>query len=141
VNPTAVFHPRVFVLQTEGHVQRLRAVIDAAWEEHAAAGKPLEVVVSEWKARRNTGQNRYYWRRLQQASDQVWIAGRRFSPEAWHEEVKGRFIGYEDLPSGKQRALSSGSLSVEEFSEYTTKIEAWFAEEHGVIFQDKEMIA
>lgn len=129
------------MLQTEGHVHRLQAVIDAAWEEHATVSKPLEVVVSEWKARRNAGQNRYYWRRLQQAADQVWIAGRQFSPEAWHEECKGRFIGYEDLPSGKQRALSSSNLSVEEFSEYTTRVEAWFAEEHGVIFQDKEMIA
>lgn len=130
------FHPRFFVLQTEPQARRLKAILDAAWESYAAAGRPLEVVVSEWKIRRNAAQNRYYWRMLNKAADQVVLDGRRFSSDAWHEEAKGRFLGYEDLPSGQKRALSSRDLPMGEFAQYVTQVEAWLVGTHGVVLDD-----
>ena len=147
MNALQPFHARVFVLQTEGHVARLQAVIDAAWEQRAASGKPLEVVVSEWKARRDDRANRGYWARLQQIADQVWVPDlrtgtvgsfgrRKFDAETWHEFFKRKLIGLVDLPGGGQAAASSRNLNAEEFDEYVRKVEAHAAQELGVQFLD-----
>jgi len=141
MNALAPFHSRVFVLQTAASLSRLRAVIDAAWEEHASAGKPLEVVVSEWKARRDDRANRGYWARLQQVADQVWLpvpegGKRQYDAETWHEFFKAKFIGRVDLPGGGEAAASSRNLNAEEFDEYVRKVEAHAAQELGVQFLD-----
>lgn len=136
------FSPRYFVLQSEPQLRRLCAVVEAAWGGYADAGRPLEVSVGEWRARRSGSQNRFYWLRLQQIADQVWLTEpatlrrRRYSTESWHEAMAGKFIGWEDLPGGGRRALSTSSLSVEEFRDYIAQVEAHAAAELCVTFDD-----
>jgi hypothetical protein len=52
----------------------------------------------------------------------VWIDGKQYSQDAWHEHYKRKFIGIEEIPGGIQ-GISTTTLSVKEFSEYCDKIE------------------
>jgi hypothetical protein len=67
-------------------------------------------------------------------ADKATPQGERFSVQAWHEYLKRKFIGAEEvkLPNGQTMTIahSSADLSVDEFSTYVTKVEAWAAE-HG----------
>lgn len=79
------------------------------------AEKPLEVRVSERKMSRRDEQNALMWAGpLKDISQQVYLNGRTYSPEVWHEHFKREFLpeefdeelckdGYEKwtfLPSG-----------------------------------------
>lgn len=128
---------RTFVLRTQTGVDRLCKLLQATWKEQFDAGRPLEVLVSEFKKKRSDAQNRLYWLRLEGISQQVVVAGRRHPKESYHELFKRKFIGYEELPDGGGIiGLSTTTLDAREFSDYIGKIEAWAAEEHGVIFDD-----
>lgn len=104
----------------------------------ATPERPLEVIVSAYRGRASAAQYRFYWgRRMQQIADQVWVDGKRFEAESWHELFKRRFIGSTELPDGSQRALSTTMLTPQEFGDYVTKIEAFVIEQYGVIFEDE----
>ena len=129
---------RSYVLRTANQVHRLVRILQATWKERLDAGRPLEVVVTEFTGRRSDAQNRLYWARLEQVSQQVVVDGRRYPKECWHEFLARRFIGYSELPSGGMLALSTTTLDVAEFSDYLGKIEAWAVEEHGVVFDEED---
>jgi len=93
----------------------------------ARDGRPLAVHVTEHKAKRNVQQNRLYWALLREISEQAWIDGRRFSSEAWHAYFAGQYIGMEDMPGGGQAPISTTTLSVHEFADYVTRIQAYAA--------------
>ena len=88
--------------------------------------------------KRTSPQNRRYWGRgvLSQIAEQAQVDGQRFSPEAWHELAKRKFLGVIELPDGSIVGKSSTSLTTSEFSEFCTKVEAWAATELGVTFYD-----
>jgi hypothetical protein len=88
--------------------------------------------------KRTSPQNRRYWGRgvLSQIAEQAQVGGQRFSPEAWHELAKRKFLGVIELPDGSIVGKSSTSLTTSEFSEFCTKVEAWAATELGVTFYD-----
>ena len=123
---------RVFVLRDATHVRSLHAFLKSNAQAMAKEGRPLAVHVTEHKAKRNVQQNRLYWALLREISEQAWIDGRRFSSEAWHAYFAGQYIGMEDMPGGGQTPISTTSLSVHEFADYVTRIQAYAATELGI---------
>lgn len=123
---------RVFVLRDEPHVRSLHAFLRANARAMAQAGRPLAVHVTEYKARRNSAQNRLYWALLRDISEQAWVDGKQYSSEAWHAYFAGQYIGREETPGGGSIAISTTTLSVHEFADYVTRIQAYAAAELGI---------
>ena len=124
---------RTFILQDESRARALYQFLKSNWPACAKAEKPLAVTVQEHGAKRSRPQNKRYWKALLgEIAANAWVDGRQFSEDAWHEFFKGKFIGLEETPDGRQVGISTTTLSVAEFSEYMTKIEAYAAEELGL---------
>lgn len=122
------------VLRTERDARALGHFLKANWRAMSANGKPLAVTVQEHKARRNTDQNRLYWKRLNDIAAAAWIGGKQYSAEVWHEQFKRQFIGMEALPDGSKTGLSTTTLSVADFADYITQIEAYASTDLAVFF-------
>lgn len=123
---------RTFILRDKPYFDGLFAFLKANWESMAAQGKYLAVIVMEHKSRRSTDQNKRYWAILNEIAEMAWIDGKQFSPEAWHEFFRRKFIGCEELPGGQTCGISTTTLNVHEFTEYMNKIEAYAASELGI---------
>lgn len=97
------------------------------------AGKGVEVIVRERKSKRSIEQNKRYWALLREVSASVWIDGRQFPDEVWHEQFRRWFIGCDEvvMPDGEivLRGISTTTLSVAEFTDYMTRIEQWCVEQ------------
>lgn len=91
-------------------------------------GTAYELVLRPMKSKRSIEQNKRYHAMLRDLADVAWIDGRQYSPDAWAEYFKQAFIGWDDLPGGGKRGISTTKLSVEEFANYMTQIEVWAAE-------------
>jgi hypothetical protein len=100
------------------------------------AGKRLVLTIAPEK--RTTPQNRRYWGKgvLAQIAEQAAPNGKLYSAEVWHEQFKRQFIGVEELPNGQVIGKSSTGLSKAEFSDFCTQVEAYAAQELGVVFYD-----
>lgn len=123
---------RTFTLRSPDIVEGLKAMIDSNWQAMNEAGKPLVVMVSEYKAKRSAEQNARYWALLGEIADGAWVNGRQFSDDVWHEFFRREFIGKEDLPDGREVGLTTTKLSVAEFSDYMTRIEQYAVTRLGV---------
>lgn len=123
---------KTFVIRSQEQADRLAAFVGANWKACADQGKPLSVVASEYKSKRNLEQNAAYWRLLSAIADTAWIDGKQFSKEAWHIHFASKFIGYTEGPGGELVPMSTTGLSVHEFSEYMEKIQACAATELGL---------
>lgn len=121
---------KVFVLS---HAQARANAVEAV----RTAPDGMFVIIRE--KTRTLEQNARYWGRgvLAQIAEKAVIGGRRFSPEAWHEQFKRQFIGIEELPNGQVIGKSSTKLGVRAFSEFVDKVEAFAATELGVVFEDE----
>jgi len=119
---------RVFRIHEEAG---LRAAFLAAWNlAGGMIGKAkhgLEIVVRPMKDKRSVAQNRRYHALIRELAAIAWLDGRQYSKEAWHEWAKQEFIGWEDLPNGQRRGISTTTLSIEDFGNYMTQIEQWAA--------------
>lgn len=119
---------RVFRINEEAG---LRAAFLAAWNlAGGMIGKAkhgLEIVVRPMKDKRSVAQNRRYHALIRELAAIAWLDGRQYSKEAWHEWAKQEFIGWEDLPNGQRRGISTTTLSIEDFGNYMTQIEQWAA--------------
>lgn len=120
---------RTFVLRNEPNANALWQFLKNNWRALAGAVKPLAVTVQEHKTKRSTDQNKRYWAILNEIAANTWLDGRQFSADAWHEFFKGKFIGYEETPDGRQIGISTTTLSVADFGDYMTRIEAYAADE------------
>lgn len=87
-----------------------------------------ELVLRPLKSKRSIEQNKRYHALLRDLSAVAWLDGRQYGPEAWAEYFKQTFIGWDDLPGGGKRGISTTTLSVAEFCDYMTRIEVWAAE-------------
>lgn len=123
---------RTFVLRNEPNANALWQFLKNNWRALAGAGKPLAVTGQEHKTKRSTDQNKRYWAILNEIAANTWLDGRQFSADAWHEFFKGKFIGYEETPDGRQVGISTTTLSVADFGDYMTRIEAYAADEIGI---------
>lgn len=99
---------------------------------------PFEIEVRPHRKKRSVEANRYYWQMLSEIAEQLWVDGKQFSKETLHHYFAGEFLGWNEtaLPSGEihRTPISTSRLSVREFAEYVTQIEAWAAA-HGVYFE------
>lgn len=127
---------RTFILRSPEQAKLLHAFLKMNAAGCAQAGKPLSVIVSEHKAKRNTLQNARYWALLGEISEQAFVNGKTYSSEVWHEHFARMLIGCQELPNGDLKAISTTTLSVEDFGRYMEKLEAYAARELGVMFHE-----
>ena len=113
-----------FTLRDESHAARLYAFLKANWRAMADQEKPLSVIVTEKKPKRTDEQNRLYWSRLGEIADQVWLGGKRYSKDVWHEYYKAKFGPKVEGPHGQLVAMSTTDLTVEAFTLYMNEIAA-----------------
>lgn len=113
---------------------------------------PIEVVVREQPRQRNLDQNSLMWVALTDISRQVYLSGRTYDADSWHEYFKRVFLpenpeegmvleSYQKwafLPNG-DRVLrgSTTDLTRRGFSDYMERIYA-FGAEHGVQFGGRD---
>jgi len=116
---------RTFVLHDELNAKKLWSFLRNNWVSLAQQGKPLAVTVVEHKSKRSIDQNKRYWAILNAIESQVWINGKKFSNDVWHEFFRRKFIGSEETPDGHQIGISTTTLSIVEFSEYMERIEVY----------------
>ena len=93
------------------------------------------------KRKRTSPQNRRYWGKgvLAQVAEQAVVNGKLYPADIWHEQFKRQFIGVIELPCGEVIGRSSTDLTVEEFSEFCSQVEAFASGELGVTFYDLEV--
>ena len=94
----------------------------------------LEVCIRPYNSKRSIEQNRRLWFLYREISEKVFIDGKRFSQDVWHEFLKRKFIGCIEMPNGQLMGISTTKLSVQEMSEYQEKIISWASMEHGVLW-------
>jgi hypothetical protein len=85
------------------------------------------------REKRSSEANRRYWALVTEISEKLKPQGVAYGITPWHEWLKSRFLGCEDmrLPNGATmtQPLSSSDLEPPEFSDYMTAVEAWAAEQ------------
>ena len=123
---------RTFVLSGPVPAKQLHAMLKQNAAAMAQQGRPLVVTVSEHKAKRHNAQNARYWVLLTHIAEHAWVNGRQYSSEVWHDYMRGRFIGMEEGPDGRQVPMRSSALSVSEFADYMTRVEAYALDELGL---------
>jgi hypothetical protein len=112
--------------------------------EHARAyierGTPLRLILTTEERKRTLEQNGRYWSKavLGAIAEQVWIDGKQYPEEVWHEEFAERYCPRIEitLPSGQifSRRKSTSEMTVKEFSEYVQRVEVHAATQLGVEF-------
>lgn len=127
---------RTFILLGDSQAKALAAYLKANRAACADAGEPLEVIVCKHKEKRRSVQNRLYWAILREISEQSMLGGNRFSDEVWHEFFKRSLLGVIDLPGGATMGESTTRLSVSDFAEYVSNVQAYAVGELGVIFSE-----
>lgn len=127
---------RSFVLRDATHLKQLGSFLRSNWLAMAQAGKPLAVTVTEAKSKRSDDQNRKLHALIRDIAETAWVDGEQYSPEAWKEEIRRRFIGTEEieLPGGTvvERGISTTTLSVQDFSDLIEQVQQWAITELGV---------
>lgn len=93
--------------------------------------------------KRSNAANRAYWKLLHLIAGRP-VRGVLYSADNWHRYFVSRFLGMEDYRLSNGITLlerrRTSELSVTEFSEYLTQVEAWAAE-HDIYLADAEEIA
>jgi hypothetical protein len=110
-------------------VSRARDAFTLAFQTAKLFVEPFEIVLRPLKAKRSGDQNKRYWVLLREVAATVWVDGRQYSDEVWHEHFKRELIGREEiaLPSGEVevRGISTTTLSVGDMGTYMDSISEW----------------
>lgn len=118
----------------------LRRAIDAVGSLTVQApGSRWLVTIQPEKTKRSIEQNRRMWVCLTEISQQVFVDGRRYGKETWHELFgrKYRLIETHWVLGELVYVLrSTTDMSIKEFAEYMTQIEAHATQELGVRFTE-----
>lgn len=126
---------RTIVLRTKADIQRAIVFLSSILIE----GPVWEIVIRYHKLKRTIEQNKRYHAVCAEVASQLIIDGRTFEPDILKEYFKCLFIGTTEvvMPDGRtmQYGISTTTLSVPEFANYMTEIDAW-STEHGVIFEE-----
>lgn len=89
--------------------------------------------------KRSNPANARLWLIYHALAERLPVRGQIFSPDTWHEYMKGRYLGKRDilLPNGDRVTIanSTSQLDVAEFNTYMEKVEAWAAE-HDVYLDE-----
>lgn len=124
---------KTFVLRAPEHGHALVDYLKAIAGPAAAAGRPLQVTVDEYAAKRSSQANSRYWALLEDIAEQAVVDGKRFSREVWHEWFKDRYAPKQEGPSGLM-AMSTSQMSRDVFARYMTQIEVYAVQTLGVEF-------
>lgn len=91
------------------------------------------------KQRRSNDANARLWVLYHALADRCRPQGQTYSADVWHEYMKSRFLGCDDvkLPNGKTLVIprSTAVLDTGAFADYMTQVEAW-ANEHDVFLDE-----
>jgi hypothetical protein len=139
---------REFVLDTPA----IGAVLVHFLKSNAAAfvdkGTPLRVIVTEEEMDRLDVQIAYYFGPLiKQICAQAWVKGRQHSKEVWHEHFAKLFLPSKELimPDGetvvKRGSIARGHISLKKMNVFLLEVEAYAAQELGVILEDSRGLA
>jgi hypothetical protein len=117
----------------------------------------MEIVIRPITKKRTSSQNNAMWGvRLAEIADGVWVNGHQFSGDAWHIHLKREYLpeGHEEdfeklvtkpetyakwsfLPDGSRECIGSTTqLTTYGWQWYWTRIEAFFALQHGLHFKE-----
>ena len=124
---------KTFILRAPEHGHALVSYIKSLAGPMAASGKPLQVTVEEYGAKRSTSANARYWALLEDIAEQAFVDGKRFPREVWHEWFKDRYAPKQEGPSGLM-AMSTSQMSKDVFARYMTQIEVYAVQTLGVEF-------
>lgn len=133
-------HERTMQLKTRADVERAIKVLLGLFLDV----KPCwELVLRPYHLKRTLQQNRRYHAVCAEIAEQLILEGRRFTPDALKEYFKRLYIGSTEVPmpdgSVAIYGISTTTLSVGEFADYMTRIDAW-ATENGVIFEETRQL-
>lgn len=101
---------------------------------------PWQIGCEPYRETRSLQQNRRYWGVVMKAiADQMpaHMDGVHHMPELWHHYCKRRFLGFEVIEihgEAQEVPRSTRTLTVSQFGEYMTEVEAWAVSE-GVVFE------
>lgn len=130
---------REFVLRNRDALLMLLAFIKANAKACVERGEPIRVIVTTDERKRNAEQNRFLWGVVyRDIAEQAWADGKQYDKDTWHEYF-ARMFGVCDeivLPDGEiiTRRKSTTQMTVGEFAEFLTKIQAYAANHLGVSF-------
>lgn len=101
---------------------------------------PLRLIVTTAGTKRNAEQNKRYWGFvLKTIADQAFVKGQLYAADVWHEYFARKFGICDEmvLPDGDiiTRRKSTTEMTVGEFTEYMTRVEAHATQELGVRFE------
>jgi hypothetical protein len=140
---------KVIVINNETTLNMALSLISCNWKSMQESGHPLEIKLYEHRNSSTYEQQKLMWVRLHEIAEQVWIDGRQFTAETWHEHIKRMLLPEEDgpgkccrkgykkwdfLPNGEKVLIgSTNGLTTFGKHEYQVQLEA-FGAELGVMF-------
>jgi len=142
------------IIRLIGNTQRDTAI---AMLNNLPLGQGIEVVVRETPSAKSLSQNNLLWGILTEISEQVFVDGRQFNAECWHEFFKREYLPdgsesdieqlvkdalryrkWSTIPNGDRTLIGSTTdLTKRGFSNYIEQIYS-FAAQKGVSFAAKE---
>jgi hypothetical protein len=130
---------REFVLRSPAVWHNLVALVKANAKAMLNLGSPLRIIVTTEQAKRNVEQNKRLWGHVYKCiAEQAWVNGKQFSSDTWHEYFSRKHGVCDEviLPDGEiiTRRKSTTQMTVSEFAEYMTSVEADAAMNLGVEF-------
>lgn len=107
------------------------------------AGTPLHVIVTNEELDRLDVQIAYYFGVTVKAiAEQVWVEGKQFDKETWHEYFAKKFLPEKEfqLPDGsttlRRQSVARGKIGMKVMAKFTMEVEAHSSQEFGVEFPD-----
>jgi hypothetical protein len=92
------------------------------------------------RLKRSNEANRRYWALLHAMAEKE-IRGKLYSADNWHLFCVSKWLGMTDhkLPNGSTLLIpqKTSELTVSEFNDYMTQVEAWANQHLGVFLEDR----
>lgn len=118
--------------------------LKATAPKYAEAEQWLNVHVTTEELDRLDAQIAYYFGFIiKPLAQNIFVEGRKYSPESWHELLKGMFLPFREieLPNRTvvkvRSSLARGKISNKAMAKYTLECAAYATSEHGIIIEDK----
>jgi hypothetical protein len=133
---------REFTLRSPHEAGAMLSFVKSNAAAFAEKGTPLRVIVTEDEMDRLDEQIRYYFGVVIKAmAEQIWLEGRQFTKDAWHELMARKFLPAKEvlMPDGeivlKRASIARGQIGVKAMAKFTQEVESYAASEHGVEFE------
>lgn len=105
--------------------------------------KPLTVTIQPARKNRTNAQNRLLHMWFNEISEKHYLnTGDAFSAQAWKEQLKRMFLGYDEVAMPNQSIAfvtkSTAKCTTKELSEFMEKIDVFCADDLGIILTSPE---